>query len=239
MSNELNMEAERAAFEAEYRMLLDLTPCTDNGGYMAYSTHCAWRAWQAARRTTPVSAPLDEELPPLPEAFGTMENADEEGHTMGWLHGYTADQMRGYAIDHAAPYAERIHQLERELAERKPVSIDTPEFRVGEFWSSARPGEKVLMLARGIDIENFGRHKDFIRWVDGRTAGTAPDGWKLVPVEPTMDMAKVGAKHTAIAEGDETEATTFHEAMGRAIYVWQDMIAAAPSSMSKGKEEAK
>lgn len=53
-------------------------------------------------------------------------------------------------------------------------SVDAPDWRVGEFWSSARPGEKVLMLARGIDIENFGRHKDFIRWVDGRTAGTAP-----------------------------------------------------------------
>jgi hypothetical protein len=41
----------------------------------------------------------DGGLPELMEAFGTMENADEDGHTIGWVPGYTASQMRGYALD--------------------------------------------------------------------------------------------------------------------------------------------
>ena len=39
------------------------------------------------------------------------------------------------------------------------------EWRVGEFWSSANPGQKTLMLSRAAQIERDGEHKDFIRWV--------------------------------------------------------------------------
>lgn len=40
------------------------------------------------------------------------------------------------------------------------------EWRVGEFWSSSEPTEKVLMLAFGKhEIEVSGNHHSFIRWM--------------------------------------------------------------------------
>lgn len=65
--------------------------------------------------------------------------------------------------------------------ERKASESKTDEWRVGEFWSSANPGKKVHMLARGIDIENFGIHKDFIRWVG--SSGAALSGRATIPSE--------------------------------------------------------
>ena len=57
-------DAEREAFEAKYRGALDLTPCAENDGYMAYSTYCAWRAWKdrgAALASRP--AEVDDRTP--------------------------------------------------------------------------------------------------------------------------------------------------------------------------------
>lgn len=65
-------------------------------------------------------------------------------------------------------------------------TTEQDEWRVGEFWSSANPGMRVLMLARGIDIENFGQHKDFIRWV-GRSSADA-------------DATSAGEADTAVPE---------------------------------------
>lgn len=44
--------------------------------------------------------------------------------------------------------------------------MSTAPWRVAEFWSSARPKEKVLALAVGDDIEMWAGRHDFIRWVD-------------------------------------------------------------------------
>jgi hypothetical protein len=68
-----------------------------------------------------------------------------------------ADQMPSYAATTAS------------------ASGETSGWRVGEFWSSANPDKKVLMLAEGTkEIYSYGKHPDFIRWVDGR--GAAPQG---------------------------------------------------------------
>lgn len=68
-----------------------------------------------------VSEQDERALPPLMEAFGTMENADDEGHTIGWVPGYTADQMRMYALAalaaHPAPQAAPEQGGRAELAE--------------------------------------------------------------------------------------------------------------------------
>ena len=41
-----------------------------------------------------------------------------------------------------------------------------PTWKLGEFWSSADPRKKVLMVATGAsEITEYGAHRDFIRWV--------------------------------------------------------------------------
>jgi hypothetical protein len=65
----------------------------------------------------PVSAPLDTQALPMPR----NKARDFEG----WAEVYTDHEVRHII----APYAARIAHLERELAERKPVSIDSNQFR--------------------------------------------------------------------------------------------------------------
>jgi hypothetical protein len=143
MSDELNMEAERAEFEAWASKsgphitlchVFSFSPDVNGGRYHDGTTELCWRAWLAARRTVDtsvdttahVSAPMgkgieDIPLPPLP-----MTKAQYGlDHTLS----FSAIDMRNYGREAIAPYAERIRQLERELAERKTASIDTPEFR--------------------------------------------------------------------------------------------------------------
>jgi hypothetical protein len=135
---------------------------------------------------------------------------------------------------HAAPYAERIRQLERELAERKPASIDTPEFRklMAEHWK-----------ANG-SVSAKRAFQAVIAYIDGRTAGTAPEIYTCI--------GKGGEyEHVGVAAGAGVT-------RGNLVHVYRDKtsgnlfyrtpidfdtrmapLAAAPSSMSKGKEEAK
>lgn len=55
---------------------------------------------------------------------------------------------------------DRVKKLEA----AKNLPADQP-WRVGEFWSSATPGKKVLCLAEGADIVEWAKRADFIRWV--------------------------------------------------------------------------
>jgi hypothetical protein len=41
-----------------------------------------------------------------------------------------------------------------------------PRWRVGIFVSSADPRRHILLLACDDEIEEYGRHKDFVAWVD-------------------------------------------------------------------------
>ncbi|MFS2027114.1 hypothetical protein [Massilia sp. CT11-137] len=178
-------------------------------------------AWND-RRASPVVG--DDGLPP-PDVHAS-------GDMFGAPTAYSAAKVRdAIAADRAA--RANSPEIPDGCAQQQTQSIDTPEFqaKVGH-WLSARE------YYQSEDAEQVqSAWVALIAYIDGRTAGAAPEGWKLVPIEPTMDMAKAGAKHTAIVEGEETEATTFHEAIGRALYAWQDMLAAAPSPQ-QGKEGA-
>jgi hypothetical protein len=174
MSDELNMEAERAAFEAWMKS----RPGYPFAGAFA---NLMWDAWQAARRTAPV-APMGQELPPLPQALDEVEVhspivADLPKYTerkvmRSWCDYYTAEQMVEYASKHVAPYAERIRQLERELAERKTASIDSdPKFSevLAKFLDEAEASN-----ISGYDMARYQRARAaLIAYIDGRTAGAA------------------------------------------------------------------
>lgn len=56
----------------------------------------------------------------------------------------------------------------------QPEGSDLP-YRVYEFWSSAQPGKKVLMLAEGREIDEWVKRGDFIRDVTALAARQAPD----------------------------------------------------------------
>jgi hypothetical protein len=144
-----------------------------------------------------------------------------------------------------APYVERIGQLEREYAELREASLmisaEVSRLQIAAI-AADRAARAQQQAQTSISREAFERwwaqygdpnsYVDeawaaLIAYIDGRTAGTAPDGWKLVPVEPSAEMLKAGA---------ESEDKDF----GLIIHnVYCAMIDAAPSSMSKVKEEAK
>jgi hypothetical protein len=59
---------------------------------------------------------------------------------------------------------------------------------------------------------------------------TVPQGWKLVPAEPTRDMVLAGAKHTTSPEDDETtEQEAYFVGLGRAACAYVEMLSAAPT----------
>jgi hypothetical protein len=132
----------------------------DDDGEEIPGAAAAIRAWneQAARRTAP-SAPMGEELP---APAGMIDFMDEFGR-LSHKHGYTVEQVQSIV----APYAERIRQLERELAAKQPAqSIDSPEFQaLVEAWRNEPYGTRRFLTA----------WDSLIAYIDGRTAGTAPD----------------------------------------------------------------
>jgi hypothetical protein len=266
MSDELNMEAERAAFEAwawgaaTWIFGDDEAKTFEDGHYIEPNVDSAWRAWQASSRTAPVSAPMGPELPPLPEdrfslwlQHGKVVNCFTHGvgdpavwdHDKHWekkgysraplytveqfregqQHAYQRGRMtavRDYQ-DVVDKSAERIRQLERDLAERKTASIDTPEFwRIVWEWRNA--------YDEGPAERNKRAHEALIDHIDGRTAGTSPKGWKLMPVEPTDDMI------VAFAEQWYSKARCIDDCEMEDCYA--AMIAAAPTPTDSGKEEA-
>lgn len=50
-----------------------------------------------------------------------------------------------------------------------------------------------------------------------------PQGWQLVPIEPTMEMIKAGASHAIRLDEDEDK----YRARGQAIAIYKDMLGAA------------
>jgi hypothetical protein len=100
------------------------------------------------RRTAPVSAPMGQELPPLPEPAGQMNKRQTKKLEWPFQPGYTADQFRQGQRDAIAPYAERIRQIERELAERRPrVALD-PELKAA-LEEAAKTRSTVALLPDG------------------------------------------------------------------------------------------
>ena len=210
------------------------------------------------RRTAP-PAPMGEELPALPVFPNGGSATDLVRSVKSLMHKavsaipaslatdspepLTAIQVAWIVGKFIAPYAERLRQLERELkhaklqeivdiaqecdmgygkaAERKTASIDSPEFR------------KLIAYVQGFDDGEpiFGEsQKRLIAYIEGRTDGEAPEGSKLMPIEPTDDMIVAFAEqwYSKVRCIDDCEMDDCYAAM----------IAAAPAPMNSGKEEA-
>lgn len=157
----LNLGVERSAFEAEYRMLLDLTPCPDNGGYMAYSTHWAWRAWKAsAARAAPPA--LDAEgLPALRKIGAQMANV------MFNLAQRPGDPLTGDVVaimDSLRKQwdaAVRSESAARQDQQPARASVDTEEFRAlladfGHNWTNGDDAQRSSRAALIAHINAWG-----------------------------------------------------------------------------------
>jgi hypothetical protein len=250
--SDLNMDAERADFEEWGELTASQKEGTahDIAGWYYFDelTEDRWQVWKArASRTAPVSSPIGEELP---APAGMIDFMDEFGR-LSHKHGYTVEQVQSIV----APYAARIRQLERELAgrsginpikraveilgtfpgellsrERKTVSVDTQEALA---WAAfAENGNVIIWSRRHDEVEpvaaKYGRPVvPVIAYIDGRTAGAAPAGWKLVPVEPTKDMLDAARLQWALTPGNAIEES------------YAAMMRAAPTPMNSGKEEGK
>jgi hypothetical protein len=178
-------------------------------------------AWN--RRTAPVSAPMGEELPP--------ERIEQLWHEAGCAVSIGTQAMKfkfAAMIEREirAPYAERIRQLERELAERKAASIgDEKEFSelVGAWSGAAHSCDKHTRTVGARQAWHA-----LIAYIDGRTAGAAPEGWKLVPLKYTPEM-RAAWDRAPQSEDDDSDFAGAYAAL----------IAAAPTPMNSGKEEGK
>jgi hypothetical protein len=200
MSDQMNMDAERAEDLAAFKKWkgYELPALNNHGQFHQEWLHREFVAFCAGRRRTAPSAPMGEELP-APDVY------------YDGLPYYTKATVERIV----APYAERIRQLERELAERKTASIgDDPEFhgRLDRWhFLVSRPAKQKALAS-------------LIAYIDGRTAGAAPAGWKLVPIEPTDEMREA-CKVLNYCDDIDAE--------------WARLLASAPTPMNSGKEEGK
>lgn len=69
-----------------------------------------------------------------------------------------------HRFNQAAMSPTEVHSICHDALEA-PAPLTTP-WRVGEFWSSSRPGTVVRCLAEGSEIEAYAKRSDFIRWCD-------------------------------------------------------------------------
>jgi hypothetical protein len=241
--------------------------------YFDELTEDRWQAWKArARRTAPVSAPIVEELPPRP-AVQLNGIGFYSAKQIGELVAPYAERIRelqaaydaavslaGETIDarnaEVAEQVERIRQLEREkkeayatgyddghiagrekgriagkreLAERKTVSIDTPAF--------------ANLVSSYLNCRC--NYSDLVAYIDGRTAGTAPEGWQMVPIEPAEEMVTCGFESwpdpffSKAEEWEEYERMTgCQKAAHRARLCWAAMLAATPTLVRRLKNSS-
>jgi hypothetical protein len=144
-----------------------------------------WPSWKKGMWKSENSAPIVEELPALPmtKAQYGLDN------TLS----FSAIDMRNYAREAIAPYAERIRQLERELAELRAAW--EAEAKLGEAYKGiAWNGARELAERKTASIGEDGEFQDLvgdvyragsynesiekplnvlIAYIDGRTAGAA------------------------------------------------------------------
>jgi hypothetical protein len=254
MSRDLNKEAERAAPGVSDAEIAGIMGWRGPGAYTEATLRKIKRILEEdrARRTAPVSAPMGQELPPLPRpvAIGWKGGSFTE-----LSYGYTERQFRQGQLDAIAPYAERIRQLERELAERKTASIDSdPTFSevLARFLDEAEASN-----IAGYDMARYQKARDaLIAYIDGRTAGTAPDEvrdstWrKLLEAVVREFPHNMGRGNNGNAPGhchsrpgiwDDDNGALAGKPCAWCI-AWNgaaDAIAAAPTPLNSGQEEAK
>jgi DNA segregation ATPase FtsK/SpoIIIE-like protein len=202
------------------------------------------------RRTAPVSAPMGEELPALPKRACLLPG----------VYAYRDEHMMKYARTAIAPYAERIRVLERDLAERKTTSIDTPEFRsLADSYADAEHG---IAMGFGEAVKDRDeRLVKLIAYIDGRTAGAAPESAKRstpnTDADSTHDLlyekavmivrahnrASLSLVQRSLVIGYNRIARLFEAMEANGVVSPCDekgrrtVLAAAPTPMNSGKEE--
>jgi hypothetical protein len=68
-----------------------------------------------------------------------------------------------------------------------------------------------------------------------RASQQVPEGWKLVPIQPTIEMVKAAQFHTEHDDDVERGDPKNYRAKGQALAVWHEMIAAAPAGGETGE----
>jgi hypothetical protein len=163
MAKQPNMDAERAAFESVMPEAYPRCRNMPDKSYNSPQLYERWIGWQACVEYHSLrAAPMGEELPALldqvaddiePVAAFTPNGRAVKWHpsyqaSEGYTTLYTAEQVRQAQMDAIAPYAERIRQLERELAERRPrVALD-PELKAA-LEEAAKTRSTVALLPDG------------------------------------------------------------------------------------------
>jgi hypothetical protein len=137
-------------------------------------------AVRAAARQAPTATPKE------PLTFGM--NGPKMTFTVG---------VQTFALDYEpvepGEFEYMAGMLAKAVSAARQAPTDLP-YRVYEFWSSSRPGVKVLMLAEGRYIEEWTKRDDFIRDVTGLAA-------RLPPQEPVgAPVARDAALEEAATE---------------------------------------
>ncbi|MFV0673624.1 hypothetical protein [Variovorax sp. tm] len=186
---------------------------------------------------TPAPTMVDSEYPPLPES--TDELAMDDGfNVIGAQAVYTADQMRAYVdadratrptlqslggdagVGTALQELVALNDLKRniEAAHQQPGVI--PDFaaldkaaadywaRIGKAWKAARAALSLSLTSTE------------------KSDGTVPEGWQLVPIDPTDAMIRAGY------DAENNDGKTYLRP------AWRYMLAAAPKAAEKsGRSE--
>lgn len=171
MTAELNIDAERAAFDAWMK--------TRSGyPFAAAFANLMWAAWQAARRAP---APVADGLAPLPQLL--LDRISDYG--MARTEGMTD--------------VDRVHLWETLITDVKRYAANAIAADRAQQAVVAPSDEQIDQIARVYFSEEWAQkhvknaiHDAFVlarQDASPAQASTAPaDGWKLVPVEPTTVM---------------------------------------------------
>jgi len=72
-------------------------------------------------------------------------------------------------------------------------------WKIGEFWSSSTPGKKVWMLANPEDIQRYGTHRDFIRWI-AESDQMQSQATRIAELEAAVTSMELGRRDAELPE---------------------------------------
>lgn len=126
--------------------VISITPST-SAGWVYLKTDVLTRMVRsdAKRIRVPKPEPYHDNLRDnIGQALSDIITADKDGRD--WFDAAAIDELADAVMQTIWPSGEA-------------------PFRVAEFWSSSRLGQKVRLLVEGPDIQTWGERGDFIRWV--------------------------------------------------------------------------
>lgn len=155
----------------------------------------------------------------------------------------SADEIKaGCAIDDEWPDAEDKAEYDRRVSVLERVralagqSAGVPEGEYKRMFEDAVRSLAAIDEALGIDLDEAGGAAPILEAIAELKYRAAlapvvqsarvPDGWKLVPIEPTPEMVKAGSTSGGLG-------MDFHEWMGRINLAWRHILAAAPAPVSE------